>query len=216
MSIALPNLPYAEDALEPYISQRTVNIHYTKHHKKYVDTLNKLILGTAYEALDLEEIVLRSFQKNTKIFNNAGQAWNHNFFWNCLDKNKTPSRAFTRMLEQKFNGIDGLKRTFNSKGAELFGSGWVWLVKDARGELSIRKTKNAKNPLIMGEAPLLTCDVWEHAYYLDYQNERPKFLENFWNIVNWDFVERNLERDLPIQPSLSTAEEFERARASHH
>jgi Fe-Mn family superoxide dismutase len=196
MAIQFPELPFAPDALEPYISRRTLEFHYGKHHKKYVDTLNTLIAGTPYDRYDLDEIMEASRKKKPKIFNNAAQAWNHAFYWNCLGRNVSgtgPTEKFERSIEKAFGSLREFREKFNEEGKALFGSGWVWLVKDKRGALKIRALPNAENPTLDDEVPLLVCDVWEHAYYLDYQNERPKYLDGFWSVVNWDFVETSLE-----------------------
>ncbi len=197
MAIRLPNLPYAMDALEPYMSKQTLAFHYGKHHKKYVETLNDLIKGTSLDRKSLEEIMMATLSKKNKIYNNAAQAWNHTFFWNCLEgKGQKPSTELTKTIKKSFGSLGDFKNEFATEAKDLFGSGWTWLVKDKKGKLKIRSLSNAGNPLVeCGETPLLTCDVWEHAYYLDYQNERPKFLENFWKIVNWDFLASNLEED---------------------
>jgi Fe-Mn family superoxide dismutase len=195
MAIEFPNLPFAMDALEPQMSRRTLEFHYGKHHKSYVDKLNKLIAGTRYEGKNLEDILLATHGKEEKIYNNAAQAWNHAFFWQCLKKEPgSPSADLKRAFEENFGDLEGFRAKFNEVGKALFGSGWVWLTQDGDGKLQIRPMKNAENPLIDDETPLLVCDVWEHAYYLDYQNERPKFLENFWQIVNWAFVGNNLAK----------------------
>jgi len=197
MAIELPNLPYGTNALEPYISKRTLEFHYRKHHKNYVETVNKLIQGTPLDKRNLQEIMISTIEKKPKIYNNAAQAWNHTFFWNCMvTSGKKPSPELTRTIERSFGSFDDFKNEFATEAKELFGSGWTWLVKDKRGKLKIRPLGNAGNPMSeFGDVPLLTCDVWEHAYYLDYQNERPKFLENFWKIINWEFVEANLEQE---------------------
>jgi superoxide dismutase, Fe-Mn family len=195
MTIKLTNLPYPIDALEPYISKFALKTHYGKHHKKYVDTLNQLIANTSYDRMDLEEIMLKSHGVDQDVFNNAAQDWNHTFFWDCMVKNGSRlSSSFSRILDKSFGSFESFKKEFSKVGAELFGSGWVWLVRDELGELKIRPMKDAENPLVISEAPLLVCDVWEHAYYLDYQHDRAQFLENFWKLVNWDFVEANLDR----------------------
>jgi Fe-Mn family superoxide dismutase len=194
MAIQFPKLPFALDALEPFISRKTLQFHYGKHHKAYVETLNKLIEGTSYDRYDLDDIMQASCGKKPKIYNNAAQAWNHTFYWNGLAKPprgaSKPSKEFETALKKNFGSLKGFQEKFAEEGKALFGSGWVWLVKDKRGALQIRPLHDAENPMLEGEVPLLTCDVWEHAYYLDYQNDRPKYLKNFWSIVNWDFVEK--------------------------
>ncbi len=195
MAIELPPLPYPAHALEPYISNRTMEFHHDHHHKKYVDTTNALIKGSELENLGLEELMERAHGSNPKLYNNAAQAWNHSFFWHCLTRSSSaPSQDLKRRLLRQFDSLDHFKETFQNEGKELFGSGWTWLVLDKNGALQIRALKDAGNPLAeLNEVPLLVCDVWEHAYYLDYQHERAKYLKTFWQIVNWDFIERNLE-----------------------
>lgn len=197
MPIELPELPYPKNALEPYMSKQTLEFHYGKHHKKYIETLNKLITGTEFENKTLEEIMQTSFHQEEKIYNNAAQAWNHTFFWNCLTpEQEGPSPEFSKVIAENFGSFEDFKTKFTKEAKNLFGSGWAWMVKDSSGAIKIRALGNAGNPLVeCGETPLLTCDVWEHAYYLDYQNDRPQFLENFWQIVNWNFVEENLSKD---------------------
>ena len=192
MALTLPPLPYPEDALAPHMSAETLSFHHGKHHKKYVETANKLIEGTEFEKMPLEDIVRRS---SGKIFNNAAQAWNHSFFWQCLtpSKGKAPGDALGKALTQAFGSVDEFKSTFTKTAVDTFGSGWAWLVREKDGSLKIVSTGNADTPVRSGQTPLLTCDVWEHAYYIDYRNERPKFLEHFWQIVNWDFVAQNLD-----------------------
>ena len=189
----LPKLPYQNDALEPHISPRTIEFHYGKHHAAYVKNLNALIVNTQFEKMSLEEIVRNS---DGAIFNNAAQVWNHTFYWNCLtpaSKAKTkPAGKLMKAIERDFSGFDDFKESFTKQSVSLFGSGWTWLVSDEKGSLSIVRTENAKNPLTMEHTtPLLCCDVWEHAYYLDYQNLRPNYLDGFWHVINWDFVEKN-------------------------
>jgi Fe-Mn family superoxide dismutase len=188
----LPPLPYALDALEPHMSAETLEYHHGKHHKAYVEKLNKLITGTRYEQMDLEQIVRTS---QDAIFNNAAQAWNHTFFWNCLspEGGGRPEARLTRAIDSAFGSFDGFKEKFTSEATELFGSGWAWLVRDQAGVLTIEPMSNAGTPLAGNKKPLLTCDVWEHAYYIDYRNERPKFLEAYWNLVNWEFATSNFE-----------------------
>lgn len=195
MEFTLPPLPFELDALEPCISQKTVEFHYGKHHKTYVKTLNDLIRGTDYASKSLEEIIRTSHGLDAKIFNNAAQTWNHTFLWNCLTGEKaSPSQALEAHIAESFHSMTDFVNAFNTQCKNLFGSGWVWLVADSHGRLGIKSYGNAGTPLIDGDVPLFTCDVWEHAYYLDYQNERMKYVENFWGIVNWPFVEANLEQ----------------------
>ncbi len=191
MKHELPALPYEKNALEPHISAETLEYHHGKHHQTYVTNLNNLIPGTEFENLPLEEIVLKAPAGG--IFNNAAQVWNHTFYWNCLSPNGggEPTGALAEGINQTFGSFAAFKEKFSTSGATNFGSGWTWLVKNADGALEIVNTGNAGNPMTDGKTPLLTCDVWEHAYYIDYRNARPKYIENFWNVVNWDFVARN-------------------------
>ena len=183
----LPKLPYAIDALEPYISTRTIEFHYGKHHQAYVTNLNKLIPGTEFENATLEDIIRKA---TGGIFNNGAQVWNHTFYWNCLKHNGggVPSGAFAGLIDKNFGTFDAFKEKFSTAAATLFGSGWAWLVKKADGSLEIVQESNAGNPLKNGATPLLTCDVWEHAYYLDKQNARPMYIADFWNLVDWKAV----------------------------
>ncbi len=190
MEHTLPALPYEKNALEPHISAETLEFHYGKHHQTYVTNLNKLIPGTEFEALSLEEII----QKSTGgIFNNAAQVWNHSFYWNCLSPNGggEPSGALADAINASFGSFAEFKEQFSQTAITTFGSGWAWLVKKPDGSLALASTSNAATPLIGDNTPLLTCDVWEHAYYVDYRNARPKYVEAFWNLVNWDFVAEN-------------------------
>ena len=187
MAFELPPLPYEMNALEPHISQETLEYHYGKHHKAYVDKLNGLIPGTEFEDKSLEDIVCSS---DGGIFNNAAQIWNHTFYWHCMgpDCGGEPTGALLDGIRNTFETFEDFKEQFSTACATLFGSGWVWLVKDKNGKIEIVKSPNAGNPMTEGKTPLLTCDVWEHAYYIDTRNARPKYVENFWNLVNWDFV----------------------------
>ena len=190
MTHALPALPYAMDALAPTLSQETLEYHYGKHHQAYVTNLNNLIPGTEFESMSLEDIVMKS---SGGIFNNAAQVWNHTFYWNCLSPNGggAPTGALAAAIDAKFGSFEEFKKQFNQSAATNFGSGWTWLVKNADGSLEIFNTSNAGTPMTSGKQALLTLDVWEHAYYIDYRNMRPKYLETMWNIVNWDFVAAN-------------------------
>lgn len=189
--IELPKLPYEMNALEPHISQKTLEFHYGKHHAGYVNNLNKLIAGTPFEGKSLEEIVKTS---QGGIFNNAAQVWNHTFYWNCMTPNpkKTlPSGKLMEAIVRDFGSFEAFKEKFVNACVTLFGSGWAWLVADKEGKLSIVQTSNAQTPLTTeGVKPLLVCDVWEHAYYLDYQNLRANYVNEFWQIINWEFVEK--------------------------
>ncbi|MGE5480476.1 MAG: superoxide dismutase [Chloroflexota bacterium] len=193
MKFELPPLPYDKNALAPHISEETLEYHWGKHHAAYVENLNKLIAGTEYESMQLEEII-----KNAQggVFNNAAQTWNHTFFWNCLSPNggSQPTGELKTAIDTTFGSFDAFKEQFSKTGATLFGSGWAWLAKDADGKLSIEQLSNAGNPLTMGKKPVLTLDVWEHAYYIDYRNARPKFIEHFWELVNWDFASKEFAK----------------------
>jgi Fe-Mn family superoxide dismutase len=190
MQHTLPALPYAMDALAPHISAETLEFHYGKHHQTYVDNLNKLVPGTEFENLSLEEIVKKA---SGGIFNNAAQVWNHSFYWNCLSPNGggEPSGALADAINASFGSFAEFKEKFSQTAITTFGSGWAWLVKKPDGSLALESTSNAATPLTGDSKPLMTCDVWEHAYYIDYRNARPKYLEAFWNLVNWDFVAQN-------------------------
>jgi len=190
MEHTLPPLPYAKDALQPHMSAETLEYHYGKHHQAYVTNLNNLIKGTEFENLSLEEIIKKS---SGGIFNNSAQVWNHTFFWNCMAPNAggAPTGAVADAINAKWGSFDKFKEEFQKSAVGNFGSGWTWLVQKDGG-VDIVNTSNAGTPLVGTDKPLLTCDVWEHAYYIDYRNARPKFVEGFWNLVNWDFVNGNL------------------------
>lgn len=186
MKHELPALPFAQDALVPVISAETLDYHYGKHHNAYVTNLNNLVPGTEFENSSLEEIILKA---SGGIFNNAAQVWNHSFYWNCLSPNGgTPTGALASAIDTAFGSFDNFKAEFTKAAATNFGSGWTWLVKNADGSLAIASTSNAGTPMTSGQTALLTVDVWEHAYYVDYRNARPKYLEEIWKIFNWDFV----------------------------
>ncbi|MFA6200740.1 MAG: superoxide dismutase [Bacteroidales bacterium] len=184
----LPELPFAQDALEPHISKTTLEFHYGKHHQAYVDNLNKLIIGTEFENSNLEDIIMKA---SGGIFNNAAQVWNHTFYWNCLTPNSKlqPEGKLKEAIVAEFGSFEQFKEKFTNAAVTLFGSGWAWLVKNQEGKLEIVQTSNAENPMRQGKNPILVCDVWEHAYYLDKQNRRPAYLESFWKIVDWKKVE---------------------------
>jgi Fe-Mn family superoxide dismutase len=205
MPFELPPLPYALDALAPHISKETLEYHHGKHHKAYVDKLNSLIPSTPFEHLSLEEIILQAGEIISKsanapdrltqsIFNNAAQVWNHTFYWDCMSPNgggeMADSDALTSIC-QAFGSLEAFKEKFTEAAINQFASGWAWLVKSAAGKLEIVTTSNAGNPMTAGQTPLLVCDVWEHAYYIDTRNSRPNYMENFWKVVNWDFVAKN-------------------------
>lgn len=190
--IELPKLPYKRDALEPHISQKTIDFHYGQHHAGYVKNLNNLIEGSTFEKMSLEEIIKNS---EGSIFNNAAQVWNHTFYWNCMtaDRNCMPQDFLLKRIERDFGSYENFKQSFIKQAATLFGSGWQWLVCDNEGKLSLLQTSNAGTPLTQENIhPLLCCDVWEHAYYLDQQNLRLAYLNEFWQIINWKFVEKKL------------------------
>jgi len=190
MEHTLPPLPYAKDALQPTMSAETLEFHYGKHHQAYVTNLNNLIKGTEFENLSLEEIIKKS---QGGIFNNSAQVWNHTFFWNCMKPNGggAPTGPVADAINAKWGSFDKFKEEFQKSAVSNFGSGWTWLVKKTDGTVDIVNTSNAGTPLTTDNKALLTVDVWEHAYYIDYRNARPKFVESWWNIVNWDFVNQN-------------------------
>jgi Fe-Mn family superoxide dismutase len=188
----LPKLPYDLDALEPHISRETLDYHYSRHHRGYVDKLNQLIEGTDLENMSLEAIVRASSPapgESSRIFNNAAQAWNHQFYWQCMTPGVSlPNGALLETLNRRFGSVAGFWRCFSGTALNTFGSGWVWLVVGDDGDLEITSTGNAATPLTEGKVPLLTCDVWEHAYYIDYRNARAEYLQGFWSLLNWDFM----------------------------
>ncbi|HWS41136.1 MAG TPA: Fe-Mn family superoxide dismutase [Arenimonas sp.] len=187
MAIELPALPYDRSALEPHISAETIDFHYSKHHQTYVTNLNNLIAGTEFESADLETIVRKA---QGGLFNNAAQVWNHTFYWNCLSPNGggAPTGKLADAINATFGSFDNFKAEFTKTAIGTFGSGWAWLVQRADGSLALVSTSNAATPITGTDKPLMTCDVWEHAYYVDYRNARPKYVEAFWNLVNWEFV----------------------------
>ncbi|HKK56432.1 superoxide dismutase [Marinobacter sp.] len=191
MAFELPALPYEKNALEPHISEETLEYHYGKHHNTYVTKLNGLIEGTDNANKELEDIIKSA---SGPLFNNAAQVWNHTFYWHCLspEGGGEPTGAAKEAIEEAFGSFDDFKKEFNEKAAGNFGSGWTWLVKKADGSVAIVNTSNAETPLTGADKPVLTVDVWEHAYYIDYRNSRPNYLEAFWKLVNWDFVNENL------------------------
>ena len=191
MAFELPQLPYAKDALGPHISQETLEYHYGKHHNTYVTKLNGLVEGKPEAEKSLEEIIKTS---SGGLFNNAAQIWNHTFYWHCLSPNGggEPTGAAADAINKAFGSFDAFKKEFNEKAAGNFGSGWTWLVKKTDGSVAIVNTDDAGTPLTTADKPVLTVDVWEHAYYIDYRNSRPDYLAAFWNLVNWDFVNENL------------------------
>jgi len=193
MPFELPDLPFPADALEPHMSKTTLGFHHGKHHATYVNTANDLVKGTPYDKMSLEEVIRASFAKpdEAKIFNNTAQIWNHTFFWQSIQPNGggEPTGEIAKRLKEAFGSYDGFRKEFVAAATGRFGSGWAWLVLD-KGKLSVTSTPNAETPLVKGQTPLLTCDVWEHAYYLDYQNRRPAFVDAFLaHLVNWKHVE---------------------------
>jgi Fe-Mn family superoxide dismutase len=193
MSITLPALPYALDALSPHISEETVTYHYEKHHKGYVDNLNKIIVGTEYADLSLDDIIKKSL--TGPVFNNAAQVWNHTFYCYCLSPQGggEPTGKLAAAITQAFGSFEQFKAQFTQTALTTFGSGWAWLVQDAQKQLKIISTSNAGTPLATDQKALLTCDVWEHAYYIDYRNKRADYLTAFWSLVNWEFVANGME-----------------------
>ena len=186
----LPPLPYSMAALVPHISAETLTYHYGKHHRAYVNKLNELVQGSEFEAMALADLIRKT---TGPIFNNAAQVWNHSFYWNCLSPKGggTATGELAREIDAGFGSFERFTAQFKSSAATKFGSGWTWLVKRADGTLAIHNSDDADNPLRSNEVPLLVCDVWEHAYYIDYRNERAKYIEAFWHLVNWDFVADN-------------------------
>jgi len=187
----LPKLPYAWDALEPYISKSTIEYHYGKHHQAYVNNLNKLVTGTEFENASLEDIIRKAAGG---IFNNGAQVWNHTFYWNCMKPQGggEPAGALADAIAKNFGSFSDFKKKFSNAAATLFGSGWAWLVKKENGSLEIVQESNAGNPLKGGAKPILTCDVWEHAYYIDKHNARPDYIADFWKLVDWNAVASRL------------------------
>ena len=193
MTIILPALPYELDALQPTISRETLEFHYGKHHQTYVDKLNILIPSTEFNSLTLDKIILKSL--SGPIFNNAAQVWNHTFYWNCLTPNstKSPTGELLASIEKTWGSFKAFKEKFTEAAINTFGSGWAWLVKNNDGSLAITSTSNAGTPMTQSQQALLTVDVWEHAYYIDYRNARPKYVEAMWEIINWDFVQQQFQ-----------------------
>lgn len=191
MSFILPPLPYDRNALAPILSEETLDYHYGKHHQAYVNNLNNLVPGTEFADKSLEEIILKA--PPGPIFNNGAQVWNHTFYWNSLTPKSAhkPQGELAEAINKTFGDFEKFKEAFNKCAVGVFGSGWAWLVKNKDGSLAIQGTSNAMNPMTEGKKPLLTCDVWEHAYYIDYKNLRPKYVDSFWEIVNWDFANKN-------------------------
>ncbi len=193
MAFSLPELPYSRDALEPHMSKETLDYHYGKHHKAYVDKANGMIEGTGFEKAPLEQVVREA---SGGLFNQTAQIWNHTFFWHSLSPNGggNPGAELTKELEKNFGSVDGFKEKFTQAAAGIFGSGWAWLVKNADGSLEVVTTPNAGNPMTSGQTPLLTCDMWEHAFYIDYRNVKADYLKAFWSLANWANVEESLSK----------------------
>jgi Fe-Mn family superoxide dismutase len=187
MAFELPALPYAKNALAPHISEETLEYHYGKHHQTYVTNLNNLVAGTDNENKSLEDIIKSA---SGGLFNNAAQVWNHTFYWHCLSPNGggEPSGALADAISKKWGSFATFKEEFSKSAAGNFGSGWTWLVKNADGSIAIANTSNAGTPLTDGKTAVLTCDVWDHAYYIEYRNARPKYVEAFWNLANWEYA----------------------------
>ena len=197
MTHKLPDLPYAMDALVPHISRETLEYHHGKHHAKYVSTLNDLIKGTEFENMPLESIIKTA---SGPVFNNAAQAWNHAFYWNSLspEGGGVPDGALAGAIDSQFGSFEAFRKEFTRAATQLFGSGWCWLAKNKDGSLSIESTPNAGTPLTSNQLPLLTCDVWEHAYYIDYRNARAKYIDAFWNLANWRLAAEKFSGE-PVQ-----------------
>jgi superoxide dismutase, Fe-Mn family len=193
MAFELPPLPYAKNALAPHLSEETLEYHYGKHHAAYVAKLNELVANTKFAAMSLEEIVKNA--DKGPLFNNAAQHWNHSFYWNCLapQAGGTPGGEMAAAIKRDFKSFEDFVTQFSNAAVSQFGSGWAWLVRKDDGSLAIESTSNAENPLTRNLHPLLVCDVWEHAYYIDYRNARAKYVEAFWKVVNWKFVAANLK-----------------------
>jgi Fe-Mn family superoxide dismutase len=195
MAHKLPELPYAKDGLAPVISAETIDYHYGKHHQAYVNNLNNLIPGTKFENLSLEDTIKQSHGQISEkpIFNNSAQVWNHTFYWHSLAPKAggDPTGAVKAAIDKSFGGFSEFKEKFSKAAAGQFGSGWAWLVKTGDGGLAIETTSNADTPFATGKTCVLTIDVWEHAYYIDYRNARPKYIEEYWKLVNWDFANKN-------------------------
>jgi Fe-Mn family superoxide dismutase len=192
MAIELPPLPYEKNALEPNISAETLEFHHGKHHQAYVTNLNNLIKGTEFESAALEDIIKKS---SGGVFNNAAQIWNHTFYWHSMrspKKDNAPAGKLADAITKAFGSFDKFKEEFSKSAVGNFGSGWTWLVQRPDGSLGIVNTSNAATPITGSDKPLFTIDVWEHAYYIDYRNARPKYVESFWDLVNWDFAAKNL------------------------
>lgn len=197
ITLTLPELPYDKNALNPIITEETFDYHYGKHHNAYVNNLYGLVKDTELFDLSVEEIIQKGHTDgNLALFNNAAQHWNHSFFWNCLSPNggKVPEGEIGKLIVRDFGSFEKFKEQFSTTAIKLFGAGWAWLTQDEKGKLEVIAMKDAHTPLTQNKQPILTLDVWEHAYYIDYKNARPKFVEGFWEIVNWDFANKNLKK----------------------
>ena len=195
IDLTLPELPYDRASMAPIITEETFDYHYGKHHAAYINNLRNLVADTAWSEAPIEELIKQGYaQQNAPLFNNAAQHWNHSFFWHCLspDGGKTPQSNIAGLIERDFQSFDNFKNLFSDTAIKLFGCGWAWLAQNDSGTLEIIGMKDAHTPLTEGKKPILTLDVWEHAYYIDYRNARPKFVEGFWEIVNWEFANKNL------------------------
>ncbi len=197
IDLLLPELPYDKNALAPLITEETFDYHYGKHHAAYVKNLNDIIKDSELQEKSVEELILIGNNKqDAGLFNNAAQHWNHSFFWHCLSPNSggQPTGAIKDLILRDFNSFENFKDQFSTTATKLFGAGWAWLAQDDAGKLEIIPMKDAHTPLTESKTPILTLDVWEHAYYIDYRNARPKFVESFWELINWDFANENLKR----------------------
>jgi len=190
MTHELPQLPYAPDSLAPHLSKETLDFHYGRHHKAYVDKLNQLLPGSGFESASLEQIIRKA---KGNLFNQAAHVWNHTLYWNSLSPRGggSPKGALAEAIGRSFGSFEAFQKEFSEKAAGVFGSGWAWLVRSPDGALAVLQTGNAGNPLTGGDRPLLACDVWEHAYYIDYRNARPRYIEAWWKLVNWEFAAAN-------------------------
>ena len=196
IDLTLPDLPFDKNALTPIITEETFDYHYGKHHAAYVKNLNGIVKDSELAHLSIEELIKKGHaDNNAPLFNNAAQHWNHTFFWHCLspEGGKSPQGEIAERISRDFGSFDAFKEQFSTTATKLFGSGWTWLAEDERGKLEILGLKDAHTPITESKKPIMTLDVWEHAYYIDYRNARPKFVENFWDIINWEFANNNLK-----------------------
>ncbi len=196
IDLSLPDLPFDKNALTPIITEETFDYHYGKHHAAYVNNLNGIVKDTELAHLSIEELIKKGHtDHNAPLFNNAAQHWNHTFFWHCLspEGGKSPQDEIAERIKRDFGSFDAFKEQFSTTATKLFGSGWAWLAEDEKGKLEILGLKDAHTPITENKKPIMTLDVWEHAYYIDYRNARPKFVENFWDIINWEFANNNLK-----------------------